>query len=323
MSSKEDDNQEPKSTNRAGFLTSARLFSHGRLSKYYAELSTSNHPSSDPIKRRGSTDEVSTPPSLVATRTFSFNMKNKEKGKGKAEVFLPSAKSDPPRGHERESTESESGSTSFSGECKDGSVGFSGGAGDKLPVFPDTVGRKRSATLTSANIEVETLVVRRERSSSFSAPCEPPVILEDSNRLWPSAAALGRKDRSSRDWDEAVFRFWVMVEEFKVQKNLQARSHMAQVLYTQYLAPSSSQYTNSPNFIPALHMPQTILEPIANAAQNFFIPSGLFDAAQAEACFLFFPNLEEKSKHPLNQLTCVCLSSRSGRKFGSDHFPPF
>ncbi|ELR12939.1 GTPaseactivator protein for Ras-like GTPase [Acanthamoeba castellanii str. Neff] len=106
----------------------------------------------------------------------------------------------------------------------------------------------------------------------------------------PGASATLRRQRKEyqpqqRDPDEAVFRFWMLVEDFKRQKDRQAKAYLADILYTQYLVPSTAESSTSPYFVSALRMPPDILDSIeqgVNAAANLFLSRNLFDAAQNE-----------------------------------------
>ncbi len=111
------------------------------------------------------------------------------------------------------------------------------------------------------------------------------------------------KENSLRDPDEMVFRFWMLIEDFKRHKDRQAKSVLAEMLYTQYIAPSSESST-SPYFVSALKLPTGIVESIEKqlmASMNIFLPRTLFDGAQAEVtnCSCFFPS--HQPPPPLNQ----------------------
>jgi hypothetical protein len=106
----------------------------------------------------------------------------------------------------------------------------------------------------------------------------------NSNKSGGPEAVRKRRDTPLRDSDEAVFRFWMMVEDYKRHKDRQIKSYLAEILYTQYLAPSA-ELSTSPYVVPALRMPAGILEAVEkglNASMNIFLPRNLFDAAQSE-----------------------------------------
>lgn len=99
------------------------------------------------------------------------------------------------------------------------------------------------------------------------------------------SSTRGRKrDTSLRDVDETVFRFWMLVEDYKRQKDKQAKAFLAEIIYSQYLAPSAES-SSSPYYISVLHMPPSMIESIEqslHASYTTLLPRNLFDTSQAE-----------------------------------------
>jgi hypothetical protein len=151
---------------------------------------------------------------------------------------------------------------------------------------PSSPGRRRAASSPKGSSSWLSGNVSTPATSSSSSPSSSSSAVG----AGPGASATLRRQRKEyqpqqRDSDEAVFRFWMLVEDFKRQKDRQAKAYLADILYAQYLVPSTAESSTSPYFVSALRMPPDILDSIeqgVNAAANLFLPRNLFDAAQNE-----------------------------------------
>lgn len=144
------------------------------------------------------------------------------------------------------------------------------------------------------------------RKRSATAPRIIPILPQGG-----AATSRRKKDTALRDVDETVFRFWMLVEDFKRHKDKQAKAYLAEILYSQYLAPSSES-SNSPYYISALRMPPGIFENIErnlNASSDNILSRNLFDAAQAEVPLTHTLMYYSNDRYPLKS-RCGATSGR-------------